>query len=127
MTHFANCPSGKCVAHASVLARSKGRGKRFDMLVVMRRKFVGDSERSPNRTGGPTSGFETRNHTDSRQLLKSLALFYGIACGFCVAPPAFSCWMEQRLAFGLHVIVVGLSVIMAFAFNASGRQSWLLF
>jgi hypothetical protein len=45
-------------------------------------KFVGDGERSPNRTGTPTSGLRTSIHTDDGQLLKSLALFYGIACGF---------------------------------------------
>jgi membrane protease YdiL (CAAX protease family) len=46
------------------------------------RKFVGGGERLTDRHGKPTSALKTDNHTDNRQLLKSLVLFYGIACGF---------------------------------------------
>jgi hypothetical protein len=42
----------------------------------------GGGERLPNALGAPPSASGIRNQKNTKQILKTVALFYGIACGF---------------------------------------------
>ncbi|HEY1949834.1 MAG TPA: hypothetical protein VGG97_22670 [Bryobacteraceae bacterium] len=113
-------------------------------------------ERLLNALGTPPLASGIRDQKDTKQILKTVALFYGIACGFawfawtplvlgpaglklhkhavslpvsaCIGTlgPLLACFISHRVQAGNWravrlIIVVGLSTVMAFAFNASGE------